>query len=328
MVQTTENRVAYFDNLKFILIFFVIFAHALTLLVKPVPIIEVLYSYIYSFHMFLFAFVSGYFSKKIGISGFPKYQATKLILIYFISYLGYFFYSQIVPGLHPTNFDITVPYDMLWYLVSLLAWRAFLPYVVRLRHPLILSFLIALLSGYVIEDHYFLSLSRTVKFFPFFLSGYYLSQEKVGTLVKSFPKPLAVFLLSLTFLIFMVVRVKYDFSYFMWFYNMASYATLRVGKAFGWLGYVIVYLAAFINSVCVMVLVPWKKTWFSELGKNTLYPFVLHDFFVMLSDSFIEKGGFPNFYLAFLTMLFLSIILTYGLSQNFVKRTFRFFMEP
>jgi fucose 4-O-acetylase-like acetyltransferase len=322
------NRNAFFDNLKFILIFFVIFAHTLTQLVKSAPIIEVLYTYIYSFHMFLFIFVSGYFSKKIGTSGFKKYDAVKLMLIYIISYLGYFFYSQVIPGLHPTNFDLTVPYDVLWYLVSLLAWRVFLPYVVELRHPIILSFLIAILSGYIIEDHYFLSLSRTIKFFPFFLCGYYLSQEKVGKLVKSFPKPLAVSLLGLTFLIFMVVRIKYNFSYFMWFYNMASYATLGVGKAYGWLGYGIVYTVAVINSVCLMALVPWQKTRFTELGQNTLYPFVLHDFFIMLSDSFIEKGFFPNIYIAFLSMLILSVILTYGLTQHFVRKTFRFFMEP
>jgi len=57
-----KERIYLFDNMKALLILFVVFGHALEALLKDYHA-EFLYLLIYSFHMPLFAFCSGFFAK-------------------------------------------------------------------------------------------------------------------------------------------------------------------------------------------------------------------------------------------------------------------------
>lgn len=58
------RRDYYFDNLKFILIIFVVVGYTIEPLIQTSSKLKILYSFIYAFHMPLFILVSGYFSKE------------------------------------------------------------------------------------------------------------------------------------------------------------------------------------------------------------------------------------------------------------------------
>ena len=60
-----RERDYYFDNLKFILIFLVVFGHLVGITYKETQIEKSIYFFIYLFHMPAFIIVSGYFSKNI-----------------------------------------------------------------------------------------------------------------------------------------------------------------------------------------------------------------------------------------------------------------------
>lgn len=57
-------RVAYFDNLKFLLIFLVVFGHVLTIVSEHSRAANALINFIYLFHMPAFVFVSGMLAKR------------------------------------------------------------------------------------------------------------------------------------------------------------------------------------------------------------------------------------------------------------------------
>ena len=60
-----NKRIPYFDNLKFILIYFVVLGHFLAPLRGVIPGVKFIYMIIYVFHMPLFIFILGYFSKSL-----------------------------------------------------------------------------------------------------------------------------------------------------------------------------------------------------------------------------------------------------------------------
>ncbi|MFJ8347472.1 acyltransferase family protein [Streptomyces sp. NPDC094153] len=64
----------------------------------------------------------------------------------------------------------------LWFLMSLFFWRLLLPLVVQLRHPLLVTTVIALAVGYVEEFGLEFSASRTLVYFPLFYLGWRIGQ--------------------------------------------------------------------------------------------------------------------------------------------------------
>ena len=62
MNSEKSERIYLFDNLKFILIFFVVFGHCIMIFVNDITLR--VYMYIYLFHMPTFVFISGYFFKR------------------------------------------------------------------------------------------------------------------------------------------------------------------------------------------------------------------------------------------------------------------------
>lgn len=64
-----KERIHFFDNLKGILIFLVVFGHYALLVHAASPAMGGVYEYIYLFHMPLFVFVSGFFAKSIVKNG-------------------------------------------------------------------------------------------------------------------------------------------------------------------------------------------------------------------------------------------------------------------
>ena len=152
-------RDPYFDNAKFLLISLVIIGHIIEPLIHNNHIVKTTYLFIYSFHMPAFVLISGYFFKH---SHHLPRRIIKLLILYLLFSLLYLPYTNVQPFL-------LRPFWILWFIVSLIFWNVMLPYVTKTKHPILLTILFALLAGYMDSIGYFLSLSRTVVFFPFFV---------------------------------------------------------------------------------------------------------------------------------------------------------------
>src|SRR3954453_4538382 len=90
------QRTFYFDNAKFILIFFVVFGHMLRSFIEDHETIYTIYKVIYSFHMPAFILVSGFFAKGFYQKGYIIKITKKLILPYLIFQLIYTVYYYLL----------------------------------------------------------------------------------------------------------------------------------------------------------------------------------------------------------------------------------------
>ena len=75
----TKERDYFFDNIKAVLIFLVVLGHFLLPIHGEGNVLVLIKRLIYVFHMPLFVFVSGYFSKRIYKDG--KYNFKKILYL-------------------------------------------------------------------------------------------------------------------------------------------------------------------------------------------------------------------------------------------------------
>lgn len=163
------------DNIRFFLIFLVVFAH---LLEECVPFFgsKLLYQFIYVFHMPAFLFLFGY-----NVRYSPKRIVYRWCIPYLIVQSGYLLVSKYV--LHnDIALQYTKPYWLLWYLLACIFYQLLLPLFDTKSKPrqilaLTCTFVLALLVGFGDTIGYELSLSRFFVFQPCFLLGYYCKKN-------------------------------------------------------------------------------------------------------------------------------------------------------
>ena len=109
-----------FDNIRLILIFFVIFGH----LIEYFAAGGILYRWIYSFHMPVFIFISGYFAKFD-----PKKIVCNILVPYVLLQILYTAFDRLLYGNAPFRLQFTTPYWLLWYLFSLFCYYLLLPLI-------------------------------------------------------------------------------------------------------------------------------------------------------------------------------------------------------
>ncbi|MFB5285322.1 acyltransferase family protein [Peribacillus sp. Hz7] len=308
-----KTRNYYFDNAKFILIFFVVFGHFLTSFIEDNETIYTIYKVIYTFHMPAFILVSGFFAKGFYQKGYVKKITKKLIFPYLIfqiiySVFYYFLYDQSEITLDPFN-----PQWSLWFLISLFCWNLMLLLFAKYKAviSITVSLAIGLLAGYADWVSNYLSLSRTLVFFPFFLLGYYLKKEYIYSLFKIRFRLLA---LAVFVIVFTGFYFYPDISY-KWLLGSNSYEELgatSVAAMFKRLGF---YLLSVLMVVSVMGFIPRKQYFFTNLGKNTLYIYLLHGFFVKVFRESQIQNYFKNPE-HFILLAGISLLLTLLLSDK------------
>ena len=171
-----KQRSTFWDNYKGILIFLVVFGHFIyTYAAKhPDSMAHDLYMFIYSFHMPAFIFCSGYFSRSQRSRG--KESLTQLLLYYLVFNTIMLVFMNLYRG---TDFKFLGPYYSFWYILSLIAWRAAIGHLDKVKFLIPLSLVVTLLMGFSKDFTLDLSIRRTIAFFPFFAAGYLVNKEKL-----------------------------------------------------------------------------------------------------------------------------------------------------
>jgi len=320
------------DNAKYILILLVVFGHMIEPLIDTHPIIKVIYLSIYSFHMPAFVVIAGMLSKaELGLE-----QLTKLISSIFIPFIVftvlYEFLGLMVTG-SLSGYTINLqPYWILWFLYSLFLWKIFLPIILNFKFPILIAFIIAVAAGYAESIGYYLGLSRTLYFFPFFILGYKLTPKYLSQLKIKFNSNfyivmfIGVLLLNLAF-----------FSFFhemqhQWLYGSYSYSRLESEGMDGPLKRTALYLVSLVTVMTVLLLIPDKKIQLlSKGGGNSLYVYVWHGFFVKIfvGTGIVYVIGSFSEILSLVLLFVISAVLMLVLSSNFImKFSQRFIMKP
>lgn len=270
-----NQRDTFSDSLKFYLIFLVVLGHIIEKYTYTSHLNLVVWNFIYTFHMPLFVFISGYFSKITDKTKYKKgiYRILEVFLTFhFLSLL-----PEIVKGTI-TFQQIITPWWILWYLFSLVLWRLLIywiqPHLAKTLILLIFSFL-SIGIGFLSFNGYILSLSRTFVFFPFFLLGFYTNTTQISK-IRSFPKIAGFLILSITFTgFFFIHKMMYRTVLGTFSYDEFSSILYGLCSRAGFL------LIAGILSIAFINVVPDIK-FFSNAGKNTLQYYLYHGYLVLI----------------------------------------------
>lgn len=288
-----ENRLYKYDNIKAILIFLVVFGHFLERVVGC----NLLYLTIYSFHMPLFMFVSGYFAR------FDREKIfLKMIYPYILFQILYTYYEIYV--LHNTQIALTFtrPVWLLWYLFALIVYHLLLElFDVRQKQirkfMMVIVVIVALMSGYDTVMGYDFSASRIITFMPFFLAGFYWRKEEknVGMQKNYWWIVICSVILSVcTAFILEKCNITGEMLYGSLSYKYGNYnAVLKL--------LIMVIAAAWIGMF--VILMPNKRVPFlTEIGRYTMPVFLLHGFVVKQVNE-ISPAGAVGFSLVLVVLL-------------------------
>ncbi len=298
--KVTGEREYLFDNIKTILIVLVVMGHLLNLVYDQSKVFSILYAFIYSFHMPVFIFVSGYFSRNPDKC---REQAVEKFLIPYIVFCVLLQVEERILNIGigaEMSIRILYPQWGLWYLLAIFWWRLFLKDFIRIRFILPLSILLGVMIGFSNEFTTFLSISRVFALLFFFLLGYYCT-PKVVERIRSFPKILGGLSVILTAIFAYVFVYKLNFERSILYFRGPYSSEGELKQALMRLmlyGIAVLMIFAFIN------LCGESKNRFTYIGINSVSVYIFHLFVVKFIERFFE------FNLSVSMNLFLIVIIS------------------
>ncbi|PAE25818.1 acyltransferase family protein [Bacillus sp. 7894-2] len=278
------------DNIKGILIFFVVLGHIIGASKEG---LENIVNFIYSFHMPAFIFISGYFSKNPNVRKIINLSLLYLIFQSFYSVLRY--YTGDFPSI---QFTFCRPHTHLWYIVSLGFWYSLALILKRLPFGrvfnallvcglLILSFYSRLYADGAVEaiKLYYenmhtqtLSILRTFVFLPFFFAGFYLNGQTLKR-IYCFLGPLKNYKYLIMFIYTVLIMhyiSAYPKQYDLLFYGFLGYERFALENQSYSLTVLFQYLAGAAGIFFILNAAGEKSSILTRWGEYSLSIFLFH----------------------------------------------------
>ena len=272
-----KERSAYWDNAKAFLIFFVVLGHFLL----PIHLNngrspEVVYYFIYLFHMPAFVFISGFFSHNSRYRPAPDRGKLFGFLALYILFMVLDWSVSSLIHQKIMNLNLLSTSGAPWYLLCMFFWYLYLPlfWKTDARISISISILLGLFIGTVKEAGDFLCISRAIVFFPFFLAGYYYA-EKNNRNKNRIRRNTAIFVLICCIAI-LFYRYSAIRPWFFIVYGNSSYSAKQISNLNGILLRLLWYAVSFVLTFSLLELVPSEKKIFTYLGSRTLGIYILH----------------------------------------------------
>ena len=282
IVVKVKERSPLFDNMKTVLIILVVFGHAL----EEISLEHgygIIRACIYSFHMPVFIFISGYFSGEGRYTGESKKIIVNCGIPYFI------FNTIFVMWTEKTFFvNIFLPKYIFWYFFSLLIWRLLINDLKKVKGLWMWALLLGLYIGIIREADRFMSISRIISFFPYFIIGGMLDEERVRQ-IRRVPKGyaiLVVLLMACTVILLHIKAVVPIKAY----ENIQCYNASGMSNLQGIIIRIFSYGVGFMAALCMINLIPDRKKWYTKYGSRTAVIYVASAFSIKaIYNIFIGK---------------------------------------
>ncbi len=314
-----KKRESLFDNVKALMLILVAMGHTLDpFIIYQDSLFRYVMQYIYLFHMPMFAFVTGYFTKNDEKA---REGAVKKILIpYLLIQSVYILMASLLIHLGIANYNedvfqasILLPTSPLYYLLCVFFWKLFIKDINRLRFPVILSVIAGVLISIINNDEFHIGIGATFSLLLFFVLGTKCTSDTVQK-IRRIPKIFgaAVMLLG----IIPAVVLPYNFRNVRFTYHYVGLDNIT-GIVYRLLFYCIAVLmiAALIN------LMPAKKYWFSKIGENSIIVYAGSSFAApyvyLLIVKFLPIAD--NIYINFAGIVIFSILVAAFFSMQWIK---------
>ena len=307
-----SKRVVYWDNLKYLLITFVVLGHFIDPLTGGNNYARRVFLFVYSFHVPLFMFVSGVFYSSSNL----KSKVLFYICTGFIMKLLNLISDVFLRGINP-QFDLLGDKAAPWYLFALAAFLL-LRYMIRDKNKwffLGFAILLGCLAGYdsSLGDKFYLS--RIIVFFPFYLAGSMIDRNCLPRRIKSH---WACYAGAVCVMIILFYACNYHVS------ELYKYRHLMTGRnpfsdsvvSYGFYARLGCYAVSSVVGLAVMILTPnGRIPYISSWGRYTLCVFFWHKFFYFLLARFFPiSDWFARGVIGQLTYMLTAVVLTAVLS--------------
>lgn len=318
-----KGRVYVWDNLKFLLMVFVVLGHFADCCIQE-PLFKSIYLCIYAFHMPLFIFVSGLFHKNEDIAK----KVFSYVCLFWLFKIVYYVVQNYVLGVE-SAFSVLSEDGAPWFMLALAVF-ALLSYVFRgidSKYIFVFSLMIGCFAGYDSSIGDFLVLSRIFVFYPFYVMGTMLQGKiKNGLEVGWSWKIPGVFVLLVWA---WLCRSQLDFMY--------TYRGLFTGRnpfweeiySVGCLHRLLCYGISFLTGTALMVLIPHGKIpVISKFGRRTLQVYFWHWLIIAVLMKYREEIaawcaaplGKAVYMLAAIGLTFLLSLKIFGYPLSFMRK--------
>ncbi len=325
-------RTQKWDILKFFLIFTVVFGHFIDYHDAESDFARGIFLFIYSFHMPLFIFISGLFSKRTinekrwdKIVGYLVLHFVAKALI-FLYYLIFKYTPETGPVLYFRVFGET---GLAWFMFALFAFGVITVAIRNIKPQAVLpiAILLALLVGYDDNVNSQLVLSRIIVWFPFYYAGYCLDPKMLEQISRKWwLKLLSIAVIAAAIIVAITVPGTYTVRPM--FTGQHPYSALGGGANFGFLIRLACYAVTTLICAAMIILTPrrlGKKGLIARFGQYTLPVYLFHYIFMLLLyDTFDLKGFFDGEGEMYL-LIPISLAITLLLANPLLNRVVQFF---
>ncbi len=327
-----KERVAKWDNLKFVLIFLVVLGHFIDYYETNVPLLQTMFLWIYSFHIPAFLFVSGLMSKKtVDTTPFRTVRVMSLWALYLLCN-GLMLLCRAIAQ-KPMDLHLLGQDHYSWFLFVLPVFYLLTRAIRNLPAHFAIGFwlVVGCLAGYdaSIGDMWYLS--RTLVFYPFFLIGYYWDANTIINILNR----LWVRILSGVFLVgtFAWMYLAIDKWYVLRPLFTGRNSFEKVGEIFtvwGGAARVGTYLFSALMVLALISVLPTGRTFFTKMGARTLQVYVLHRPVLYLMQTFgfgkwLHKVMPEYWWIPFFGT---AVVMTFVLAVRWLEPPFAYLMNP
>lgn len=266
------------------------------------------------FHMPLFIFFSGYFSRKKDI----KYLLSSiwkllepLLLFHFIGMiLTYFSKGSISIS------NILTPWYVLWYLLSLIYWRLLLQvipdYILDQTKFIIISTLcISIIAGFLPLDKT-MSLQRTLSLMPFFFGGYCMRNKNLFL-----PERYKLFCIIFLIIIF-VIPIYYPF-----YWSVLRHDT-PYNNYYDMLNRIFLFCISIPMSLAFINICP-NRPWSAKQGRFTMQYYIYH---ALIQHPFLAIIKILSISTSLLVAAVYTVVVTLGIGIASYLPYFTKFTNP
>jgi len=309
-----SNRIALWDNLKFILITLVVAGHFADQLTDYSSIYSSIYLFIYAFHMPLFIFISGYFHSDRN--------TTKKVLFYTSLGFLYKIVSFLIDRLNGDSqyiFNLLADSGLAWFMFVLAIYTFALSLLKDQNKKFILigSIILACFIGYDKSIGDFLYLSRAIIFFPFYLLGTMIKSFDILEFKRKYPLlKVVALLIFIAWGILCITKVNtlYGLRYMFSGRHPFPDGIITYGPIIRLACYII---SAVLGLSLILLATSKKIKWISNFGKNTINVYFWHLNLFYIFKSFIDFNSiYSSFSFGFLLYITATIVVTVILSTK------------
>ncbi len=307
----SKTRIAKWDNLKMIMMLCVVIGHTLYFYIdKNSTTLKGIYLFIYTFHMPVFIFITGLFSKNA--IRLKKYER---VIEFFLIYLVMKFLDYFGTVWKNKSFSSYKGFHLFWEDGP--GWYAFAAAIFLLvtmfiqdykaSAILVLSILIGCLAG--LDNHmgnHFVSM-RICTFYPIFLLGYYIDpkwfserKEKQSLTMRILFKIAGASILCVLFLFCMRYAQKL-YPYVNLLKGKTNYVELGLGTK-GVILRLFTYVLWILLIFIIIELCPEGSHTWSWFGERTMSIFIWHKFLLVIimqifAGKYYLKLYMPKYYI-------------------------------